>query len=138
MQGYDRHSLAANVITFSTDQAAAPAIKGISRLASKPGVKLRQSYLGAARTAAMMVFRYAHASNSSGHRQLRILRSRLGPIIRDIRRKIEGQSALENARPSAWPDHADSLAAAEPALLQLHSFYATQVECLGMEGRQRT
>ncbi|MEY9104811.1 hypothetical protein ABH994_005728 [Bradyrhizobium yuanmingense] len=28
---------------------------------------------------------------------MRILRSRLGRIIREIRRKIEGQSALENA-----------------------------------------
>jgi hypothetical protein len=30
-------------------------------------------------------------------RQLRILRSRLGRIIRDIRRKIEGRPALEQA-----------------------------------------
>ncbi|MFK4380705.1 hypothetical protein ABIA40_000113 [Bradyrhizobium sp. USDA 223] len=43
-----------------------PGIKGISRLANKPGVKLRQSYLGITNTAAMMASGYALASNSSG------------------------------------------------------------------------
>ena len=44
----------------------------------------------------MMTSRYAHAKQfKRHHRQLRLLRSRLGRIIRDIRRKIEGQPALE-------------------------------------------
>jgi len=39
----------------------------------------------------MMASRYAHAKQFKQHqRQLRILRSRLRRIIRDIRRKIEG------------------------------------------------
>jgi IS5 family transposase len=41
----------------------------------------------------MVASRYAHAKQFK--RQLRILRSRLGRIIRDIRRKIEGQPVLE-------------------------------------------
>ncbi|MDA9521185.1 hypothetical protein XI06_12525 [Bradyrhizobium sp. CCBAU 11434] len=45
----------------------------------------------------MMAGRNAHAKQFKRHqRQLRILRSRLGRIIRDIRRKIEGQAVLEN------------------------------------------
>ena len=45
-----------------------------------------------------MAGRYAHAKQVRRHQQqLRILRSRLGRIIRDIRRKIEGQPALEEA-----------------------------------------
>jgi len=41
---------------------------------------------------------YAHAKQFKRHRrQLRTLRSRLGRIIRDIRRKVEGQDALEEA-----------------------------------------
>lgn len=41
---------------------------------------------------------YAHAKQFKRHqRPLRILRRRLGRIIRDIRRKIEGQTVLENA-----------------------------------------
>jgi transposase, IS5 family len=86
-------------ISFPTDaKLLHAAIKGLNRLARKHGVKLRQSYLRIAKTAAMMAGRYAHAKQFKRHqRQLRILRSRLGRIIRDIRRKIEGQAVLENA-----------------------------------------
>jgi IS5 family transposase len=50
----------------------------------------------------MMAGRYAHAKQFNRHRrQLRILRTRLGRIIRDIRRKIAGQPALEGA--FQWP-----------------------------------
>lgn len=71
---------------------------GLNRLARKHGVRLRQSYSRVAKAAAMMAGRYAHAKQFRRHqRQLRILRSRLGRIIRDIRRKLEGQPALEQA-----------------------------------------
>uniref|UniRef100_UPI000560CCF4 IS5 family transposase n=1 Tax=Bradyrhizobium yuanmingense TaxID=108015 RepID=UPI000560CCF4 len=85
-------------ITFPTDaKLLHAAIKGLNRLARKHGVKLRQSYLRIAKTATMMAGRYGHAKQFKRHqRQLRILRSRLGRIIRDIRRKIEGQAVLEN------------------------------------------
>ncbi|MGY2933050.1 hypothetical protein ACVWZ6_002652 [Bradyrhizobium sp. GM6.1] len=80
-------------------QAAARGHQGAQpTVASKHAVRLRQSYLRIAKTAAMMAGRYAHAKQFKRHqRQLRILRSRLGRIIRDIRRKIEGQAVLENA-----------------------------------------
>ena len=43
-----------------------------------------------------MASRYAHAKQfKRHHRQLRLLRSRLGRIIRDIRRKITGRPELE-------------------------------------------
>ncbi|MCS3694237.1 hypothetical protein ABIF07_007804 [Bradyrhizobium elkanii] len=86
-------------IAFPTDaKLLHAAIRGLNRLARKHGVRLRQSYLRIAKTAAMMAGRYAHAKQFKRHqRQLRILRSRLGRIIRDIRRKIEGQAVLENA-----------------------------------------
>src|SRR6188768_1105874 len=86
-------------ITFPSDaKLLHAAIKGLTRLASKHGVRLRQSYSRVAKAAAMMAGRYAHAKQFGRHqRQLRILRSRLGRIIRDIRRKIEGQPALEQA-----------------------------------------
>ncbi|MEY9460440.1 hypothetical protein ABH973_000853 [Bradyrhizobium ottawaense] len=85
-------------ITFPTDaKLLHAAIKGLNRLARKHGIRLRQSYLRVAKTAAMMA-RYAHAKQFKRHqRQLRILRSRLGRIIRDICRNIEGQAVLENA-----------------------------------------
>jgi hypothetical protein len=75
-------------ITFPTDaKLLHAAIKGLNRLARRHSVRLRQSYSRVAKAAAMMAGRYAHAKQFRRHqRQLRILRSRLGRIIRDIRR----------------------------------------------------
>jgi IS5 family transposase len=86
-------------IIFPTDaKLLHAAIKGLNRLATRHGVGLRQSYSHVAKAAAMMVARYAQAKQLRRHqRQLRILRSRLGRIVRDIRRKIEGQPGLEEA-----------------------------------------
>ena len=121
-------------ITFPTDaKLLHAAIKGLNRLARKHGVRLRQSYLRIAKRAAMMAGRYAHAKQfKRHHRQLRILRSRLGRIIRDIRHKIAGQADIEAA--FEWP-----LARASQIRSQqqrqrgwkLYSFHAPEVECIG-------
>ncbi len=121
-------------ITFPTDaKLLHAAIKGLNRLARKHGVRLRQSYLRIAKRAAMMAGRYAHAKQFKRHRrQLRILRSRLGRIIRDIRRKIAGQADIEAG--FEWP-----LARANQIRSQqqrqrgwkLYSFHAPEVECIG-------
>jgi IS5 family transposase len=121
-------------ITFPTDaKLLHAAIKGLNRLARKHGVRLRQSYLRIAKHAAMMAGRYAHAKQFNRHRrQLRILRTRLGRIIRDVGRKIAGQPVLEEA--FQWP-----LARASQIRLQqqrqrgwkLYSFHAPEVECIG-------
>ena len=121
-------------ITFPTDaKLLHSAIKGLNRLASKHGVRLRQSYLRIAKHAAMMAGRYAHAKQFNRHRrQLRILRTRLGRIIRDIRRKIAGQEHV--AATFEAP-----LARANQIRFQqqrqrgwkLYSFHAPEVECIG-------
>ena len=121
-------------ITFPTDaKLLHAAIRGLNRLARKHGVRLRQSYLRIAKQAAMMAGRYAHAKQFNRHRrQLRILRTRLGRIIRDIDRKITGQPALQEA--FQWP-----LARASQIRSQqqrqrgwkLYSFHAPEVECIG-------
>ncbi len=68
----------------------------------------------------MMAPRHAHAKQFRRHqRQLRILRSRLGRIIRDIRRKIEGQPALEETFTPSQPDRQRGW--------KLHSFHAPEV-----------
>ena len=96
--GHGRHYCAAKAITFPTDQAAAPGNQGDQ----PPGERAR------GRAPAVLSWYCQHRGNDGfrlrpcrqfkrHHRQLRILRSRLGRIIREIRRKIEGQSALENA-----------------------------------------
>src|SRR3954462_2736834 len=121
-------------ITFPTDaKLLHAAIRGLNRLADRHGVRLRQSYLRIAKAAAMMAGRYAHAKQFKRHqRQLRILRSRLGRIIRDIRRKIEGQDALEEA--FALPlSRATQIRSQQQRQRgwKLYSFHAPEVECIG-------
>ena len=54
-------------------------------------MKLRQSYVRVAKHAAMMAGRYAYAKQLKRHeRQMRFLRTRLKRLIKDIRRKTEG------------------------------------------------
>jgi IS5 family transposase len=121
-------------ITFPTDaKLLHAAIKGLNRLPRRHGVRLRQSYSRLAKRAAMMAGRYAHAKQFKRHqRQLRVLRSRLGRIIRDIRRKIEGQDALEGA--FALPlSRAAQIRSQQQRQRgwKLYSFHAPEVECIG-------
>jgi IS5 family transposase len=121
-------------ITFPTDSKLLhAAIKGLNRLAGKYGVRLRQSYLRIAKRAAMMASRYAHAKQfKRHHRQLRLLRSRLGRIIRDIRRKIAGQPQLETMfdAPLARAAQIRSQQQRQRGW-KLYSFHAPEVECIG-------
>jgi IS5 family transposase len=66
-------------------------------LTKREGVELRQSYLRVAKRPAIMIGRYTHAHQfKRARRELKFLRVRLGRIIRDIRRRIEGNAALED------------------------------------------
>src|SRR5713226_7981553 len=72
------------------------AIEKLVDLAKREGVELRQSYLRVAKRAAIMVGRYTHAHQfKRARRRLKFLRTRLGRLIRDIARKIDGDGALE-------------------------------------------
>jgi transposase, IS5 family len=121
-------------ITFPTDaKLLHAAIKGLNRLARKGGVRLRQSYLRIAKRAAMMASRYAHAKQfKRHHRQLRLLRSRLGRIIRDIRRKIAGRPELAAVfeAPLARAAQIRSQQQRQRGW-KLYSFHAPEVECIG-------
>jgi transposase, IS5 family len=121
-------------ITFPTDaKLLHAAIKGLNRLAQRHGVRLRQSYLRIAKRAAMMAGRYAHAKQfNRHHRELRRLRTRLGRIIRDIRRKITGRPEVEAA--FEWPlSRATQIRSQQQRQRgwKLYSFHAPEVECIG-------
>jgi IS5 family transposase len=121
-------------IGFPTDaKLLHAAIRGLNRLASKHGVRLRQSYVRIAKRAAMMAGRYAHAKQFNRHRrELRILRSRLGRLIRDIGRTIEGQKNLEAA--FALPlTRASQIRSQQQRQRgwKLYSFHAPETECIG-------
>jgi len=126
-------------ITFPTDaKLLHAAIKGINRLARRHGVRLRQSYIRVAARAAMMAGRYAHAKQFNRHRrQLRLLRIRLGRLIRDIRRKIAGhpiEAAFEAALARAAQIRSQQQ---RQRGWKLYSFHAPEVECIG-KGKART
>jgi IS5 family transposase len=121
-------------ISFPTDaKLLHAAIKGLNRLAQKHGVRLRQSYIRIAKRAAMMAGRYAHAKQFNRHRrQLRILRTRLGRLIRDIRRKIDGQehTAAVFEAPLARASQIRSQQQRQRGW-KLYSFHAPETECIG-------
>jgi IS5 family transposase len=126
-------------VTFPTDaKLLHAAITGLTRLARQHAVKLRQSYRRIAKRAALMAGRYAHAKQfKRHHRELRLLRSRLGRIIRDVGRKIAGQPSLEEtfAQPLARARQIRSQQQRQRGW-KLYSFHAPEVECIG-KGKAR-
>jgi transposase, IS5 family len=115
------------------------ALEKLVALAKRSGVRLRQSYLRLAKRAAIRVGRYTHAHQfKRARRALKFLRTRLGRVIRDIRRKIDGNADLE-AR------FKPLLALATRVRLQdqrqrgpkVYSLHAPEVECIG-KGKART
>jgi IS5 family transposase len=121
-------------ISFPTDaKLLHAAIRGLNHMACKHGVRLRQSYVRVAKRAAMMAGRYAHAKQFNRHRrELRILRTRLGRLIRDIRRKIDGQEHMAAAfeAPLARASQIRSQQQRQRGW-KLYSFHAPEVECIG-------
>jgi IS5 family transposase len=101
------------------------AIEKLVELAKREGVELRQSYLRLAKRAAIMV-------GNRARRELKFLRTRLGRIIRDIRRKIEGNTALEE-RFGPLLDLALRVRHQEQRQRgpKVYSLHAPEVECIG-------
>jgi IS5 family transposase len=113
-------------------------IEKITKLAKKEGVILRQSYARVAKRAAIMAGRYTHAHQfKRARRETKFLHVRLGRVIRDVKRKIEGTPNLEEAFSDLlslttrvlWQDHHQR----GPKLYALH---APEVECIG-KGKAR-
>jgi IS5 family transposase len=121
-------------VTFPTDaKLLHAAIRGLNALAKKHAVKLRQSYLRLAKRAAMMAGRYSHAKQfKRHHRCLRFLRTRLGRLVRDISRKINGSEDLEAvfASPLSRANQIRSQRQRQRGW-KLYSFHAPEVECIG-------
>ncbi len=103
------------------------------RLAKQHGVTLRQSYTRVGKFALIQHQRYAHAKQfNRANRALKKLRTLLGRVIRDITRKIEGDSGLEAV-------FAQLLMLARRVREQqqrqrgpkVYSLHAPEVECIG-------
>ena len=126
-------------IAFPTDaRLLHKAIVRLGRLAKVHDVSLRQSYVRLAKRAALMAGRYAHAKQFKRHnRELRFLRTRLGRVIRDIRRKIDGDDKLEEvfAAPLNKAMQIRSQKQRQRGW-KLYSWHAPEVECIG-KGKAR-
>ncbi len=126
-------------VAFPTDaRLMHKAIVMLARLARQHDVPLRQSYLRVAKRAALMAGRYAHAKQFKRHnRELRFLRTRLGRVIRDIRRKIEGDEVLKEifAVPLSRADQVRRQRQRQRGW-KLYSLHAPEVECIG-KGKAR-
>jgi IS5 family transposase len=103
------------------------------RLAKHHGVVLRQSYARVGKFTLIRHQRYAHAKQfKRANRSLKKLRTLLGRVIRDITRKIEGDSGLEAV-------FAQLLMLARRVQEQqqrqrgpkVYSLHAPEVECIG-------
>ncbi len=127
-------------VTFPTDaKLLEVAIRQLGKLAKKHDVALRQSYVRVAKRAAMMAGRYAHAKQFKRmNRQIKFLRTRLGRLIRDIRRKTQDDEGLQEV-------FAVALGRASQIRRQkqrqrgwkLYSWHAPETECIG-KGKART
>jgi transposase, IS5 family len=101
------------------------------RLATRHGVPLRQSYARLAKKALRLASRYAHARQMKrARREIRRLKTYLGRVFRDVRRKLEG-------RPEVAGHFAEALARVERLLAQqrtdkdkLYALHAPEVACI--------
>ena len=120
-------------VTHPTDaKLMHKAIVMLGKLAREHGVPLRQSYIRVAKQALVMAGRYAHAKQwKRQRRQLKVLRTRLGRLERDIRRKIAGDEALKEifAIPLTRAAQVRSQQQRQRGW-KLYSLHAPEVECI--------
>ena len=114
------------------------AIEWLNRAAKRHGVKLRQSFLRLATRARRDA---ARLMNTRGHKQglrwVRKMRTWLGRLIQDIRRKIAGDQALEAAFATAL-ERAQRILDQKPGDKgKLYALHAPEAECIG-KGKART
>jgi len=114
------------------------ALEKLVDLAKRTGVPLRQSYVRVAKRAVIMVGRYNHAHQfKRARRALKFLRTRLGRVIGNITRKIEGDAELaarftpllDRARRVKMQDH-------RQRGHKIYVLHAPEVECIG-KGKAR-
>ena len=121
-------------VTHPTDaKLMHKAIVMLGRLARRHGVRLRQSYVRVAKRAAVMAGRYAHAKQFKRHnRELKFLRTRLGRLMRDIRRKTKDDDTLKEifAMPLSRADQVCRQRQQQRGW-KLYSLHAPEVECIG-------
>jgi len=122
-------------ITHPTDaKLMDTARRRLARLAKTHGVRLRQSYARVGKRALIKHQRYRHAKQyKRANREKRRLSTYLGRVIRDIRRKIAGNTELGDIfRAELWK--AERVRTQKPRdgiPKKIYSLHAPEVECIG-------
>ncbi len=116
-------------ITFPTDSKLLyKAIRKLSDAAKRRDIRLRQSYVRVGKTAAVKASRYAHAKQFKRmRRQLRKLRTYVGRLIRDTRRKA---TDIDEDLATLL-DRADRIRNQQPKdAKKLYSLHEPEVQCI--------
>lgn len=120
-------------VAFPTDaKLLHRAREKLVRLANKYGVALRQSYERVGKHALIAHQRYAHAKQfKRANRALKTLRTYLGRVIRDIRRKIAGEEGQQAAFAQLLSlAHAVRHQQQRQRGKKIYSLHAPEVECI--------
>jgi len=127
--GQRRHDGSGKNITHPTDSNLYhTAIVKLVQAAKHRGVKLRQTYVRVAKNAAVMVSRYAPAKQFKRmRRKLKKLKTWLGRVIRDLRRKVSApDQALEELLGLCERLHAQEKTDSK----KLYSLHEPEVMCI--------
>ena len=114
------------------------AIEWLNRSAKRHGIRLRQSFLRLATRARRDAVRLMNTrGHGQGLRWVLKMRTWLGRLIRDVRRKIAGDEALEAAFTIVL-ERTERVHAQQPGDKgKLYALHAPEVECIG-KGKART
>ena len=115
------------------------ALEKLTKLAKKEGLPLRQSYARVAKLASIKTGRYINAKQfKRARRVLKFLRTRLGRVIRDIRRQLDKRPWLEDKFHDLMMlvikvKHQEQRQRGQ----KVFALHAPEVECIG-KGKART
>ena len=121
-------------VAFPTDaKLMHRAREKLVRLARQQGLDLRQSYRRLGKSALIMHQRYAHAKQfKRANKALKVLRTYLGRVIRDIGRKISGDESKQAAFAQLlWLAHSVRHRQQRQRGKKIYSLHAPEVECIG-------
>jgi transposase, IS5 family len=103
----------------------------LARLAQRHGVPLRQSYARLGKRALRLAGRYAHARQMKrAKREIKRLKTYLGRVFRDVRRKLEARPQVADHFAEALTRVARLLAQRRTDHNKLYALHAPEVACI--------
>jgi IS5 family transposase len=120
-------------VAFPTDVGLMrKALAALTAQASDNGIVLRQTYTRVVKRAAIKSGRYRHAKHlKRAKREEQFIRVRLGRVIRDISRKIQGNDALQAVFSEPLSKALTIQKQQRHSKHKLYSWHAPETECIG-------